>query len=170
MQRIEDGYNEVGPDGLTPEQTFDRDTAELRNFVESQYRCWNDSLRPALHAAGVRVLDYKDLAGEQLGYATDFYQREVDPLLTPVTIDPAHPFPARAEQGAVPCPAAAQQAQTRGRHGARRGHGAARPAPAGAAAVRRKAHRLSIPPRADRGATRRGCTAAMKCWVPPPSA
>ena len=93
MQRIEDGYNEIGPDGLTPEQTFERDTAELRTFVESQYRCWNDSLRPALHAAGVRVLDYKDLAGEQLEYATDFYQREVDPLLTPVTIDPAHPFP-----------------------------------------------------------------------------
>jgi polyphosphate kinase len=93
MQRIEDGYNEAGPDGLTPEQTFDRDTAELRTFVESQYRCWNESLRPALHAAGIRVLDYKDLAGEQLEYATDFYQREVDPLLTPVTIDPAHPFP-----------------------------------------------------------------------------
>lgn len=93
MQRIEDGYNEIGPDGLTAQQTFDRDTAELRTFVESQYRCWNQSLRPALHAAGVRVLDYKDLAGEQLEYATDFYQREVDPLLTPVTIDPAHPFP-----------------------------------------------------------------------------
>src|SRR6185312_3373560 len=41
MQRIEDGYNEAGPDGLTPEQTFERDTAELRTFVESQYRCWN---------------------------------------------------------------------------------------------------------------------------------
>src|SRR3954463_1764089 len=32
MQRIEDGYNEVGPDGLTPEQTFERDTSELRTF------------------------------------------------------------------------------------------------------------------------------------------
>jgi polyphosphate kinase len=93
MQRIEDGYNEAGPDGLTPEQTFDRDTSELRTFVESQYRCWNESLRPALHAAGIRVLDYKDMTGEQLEHASQFYQREVDPLLTPITIDPAHPFP-----------------------------------------------------------------------------
>ena len=93
MQRIEDGHNEVGPDGLTPEQTFDRDTAELRNFVESQYRCWNGELRPALHAAGIRVLDCAHMSEAQLKHASDFYQREVDPLLTPVTIDPAHPFP-----------------------------------------------------------------------------
>jgi polyphosphate kinase len=93
MQRIEDGYNEPGPDGLTPEQTFERDTSELRTFVESQYRCWNESLRPSLHAAGIRVLDYKDMSEEQLRHASDFYQREVDPLLTPITIDPAHPFP-----------------------------------------------------------------------------
>ena len=93
MQRIEDGYNEVGPDGMTPEQTFDRDTSELRTFVESQYRCWNESLRPELHAAGIRVLDYTLLTDEQLQHASEFYQREVDPLLTPITIDPAHPFP-----------------------------------------------------------------------------
>jgi polyphosphate kinase len=93
MQRIEDGYNEPGPDGLTPEQTFERDTSELRTFVESQYRCWNESLRPALHDAGIRVLDYEDMSEEQLRHASDFYQREVDPLLTPITIDPAHPFP-----------------------------------------------------------------------------
>ncbi len=93
MQRIEDGYNEPGPDGLTPEQTFDRDTAELHNFVESQYRCWNESLRPALHDAGIRVLDYAQMTAAQREHASDFYQREVDPLLTPITIDPAHPFP-----------------------------------------------------------------------------
>src|ERR1700748_1475238 len=93
MQRIEDGYNEVGPDGLTPEQTFERDTSELRTFVESQYRCWNKSLRPALHAAGIRVLDRENISEDQREYVSEFYQREVDPLLTPITIDPAHPFP-----------------------------------------------------------------------------
>jgi polyphosphate kinase len=93
MQRIEDGHNEAGPDGLTPEQTFERDTAELRNFVESQYRCWNRKLRPALHAAGIRVLDCAQLNEAQRQHTVEFYQREVDPLLTPITIDPAHPFP-----------------------------------------------------------------------------
>ena len=60
MQRIEDGYNEIGPDGLTPEHTYERDTAELRTVVESQYRCWNDSLRPALHAAGAASQPVED--------------------------------------------------------------------------------------------------------------
>ncbi len=93
LQRIEDGYNEPGPDGMTPQQTFERDSEELGRFVEGQYRCWDEQLRPALHAAGIRVLNYRDIEETQCEEATLFYQREVDPLLTPITIDPAHPFP-----------------------------------------------------------------------------
>ncbi len=93
LQRVEDGYKDVGPDGLTPEQTFDRDTEQVRVFVDKQYRCWNEQLRPALHEQGIRVLDYASISGAQCEHATLFYQREVDPLLTPITIDPAHPFP-----------------------------------------------------------------------------
>ena len=93
LQRIEDGFKEVAPDGRTPQQTLDEDAAEMHHFVESQYRCWNQQLRPALHDAGIRVLDLADLHGAAREYALDFYQREVDPLLTPITIDPAHPFP-----------------------------------------------------------------------------
>lgn len=93
MQRIEDGYNDVGSDGLTPKIALGRDTAELHAFVKRQYRCWNHSLRPALADAGIRVLDYKQMSDEQREYTSEFYQREVDLLLTPVTIDPAHPFP-----------------------------------------------------------------------------
>ena len=93
LQRIEDGFKEVAPDGRTPEQTLEEDAAEMHHFVESQYRCWNLQLRPALRDAGIRVLDLADLHGAARQYALDFYQREVDPLLTPITIDPAHPFP-----------------------------------------------------------------------------
>ncbi len=93
LQRIEDGYKETAPDGRTPEQTLDEDTAEMHRFVESQYRCWNEQLRPGLRKAGIRVLNYAELTGEAKKHAAEFYQREVDPLLTPITIDPAHPFP-----------------------------------------------------------------------------
>lgn len=93
IQRIEDGYSDVGSDGLTPQQVFDRDTVALHAFVKRQYRCWADLLRPALVDAGIRVLDYEQLSDKQREYASEFYQREVDLLLTPVTIDPAHPFP-----------------------------------------------------------------------------
>jgi polyphosphate kinase len=93
LQRIEDGYKEVAPDGRTPEQTLNEDAAEIHHFVESQYRCWNQQLRPALHEAGIRVLGWDELDTQAKKHALAFYQTEVDPLLTPITIDPAHPFP-----------------------------------------------------------------------------
>ena len=93
LQRIEDGYNEAGPDLMTPQQTLDSLTAKSHAFVSDQYACWNQQLLPALFAAGIRVLAWKELAEEQREYAIRFYQTEVDPLLTPITIDPAHPFP-----------------------------------------------------------------------------
>ena len=93
LQRIEDGFKEIAPDGRTPEQTLNEDAAVMHHFVDSQYRCWNQELRPALHKAGIRVLDWTELDAQARKHAIDFYQREVDPLLTPITIDPAHPFP-----------------------------------------------------------------------------
>ena len=59
------------------------------------------------------MLDYKQMTEEQLEHASEFYQREVDPLLTPITIDPGASFSPGAEQSAVPGAAAAQQAQER---------------------------------------------------------
>ncbi|MGC2399266.1 MAG: polyphosphate kinase 1 [Acidobacteriaceae bacterium] len=93
MQRIEDGYTDPGFDGLTPRQTLDTVVAQTHAFVRDQYRCWTEHLRPALYDNGVRVLEWGDVTPEARAHALDYYQREVDPLLTPITIDPAHPFP-----------------------------------------------------------------------------
>ena len=93
LQRIEDGYTEAGPEGLTPQQTLDALTEDMHSFMTEQYGCWNKQLLPALHHAGVRVLPWDEIDEKAQESATAFYQREVDPLLTPITIDPAHPFP-----------------------------------------------------------------------------
>jgi polyphosphate kinase len=93
LQRIEDGYREPGFDGLTPQETLAAVEEDLQAFVVQQYRCWNELLLPQLNANGVRVLRWQELTDEGRAHATTFYQREVDPLLTPITIDPAHPFP-----------------------------------------------------------------------------
>jgi polyphosphate kinase len=93
MQRIEDGYTEPGFDGLTPRQTLDVVVADMHEFVRDQYRCWTQDLRPALYKNGVRVLDWGEVDEAARAHALEYYQREVDPLLTPITIDPAHPFP-----------------------------------------------------------------------------
>lgn len=93
LQRIEDGYNEPGPDLKTPRQTLDSLAARTHAFVSAQYACWNRQLLPALADVGIHMRSWHALNDEQREYAVRFYQSEVDPLLTPITIDPAHPFP-----------------------------------------------------------------------------
>src|ERR1700739_1609981 len=93
MQQIEDGYNEAGPDGLT--LTAKRDTLNklTHEFVDDQYDCWNARLRPALSENGIRVLGMHELNADALRFVEEYCEKELDPLLTPVTVDPAHPFP-----------------------------------------------------------------------------
>ena len=93
MQRIEDGYREQGYDGLRPEESLSILTAEIHSFVDAQYRCWNERLLPELRQKGVRLLAWKEMSDEARAFAQGYFQREVDPLLTPISIDPAHPFP-----------------------------------------------------------------------------
>jgi polyphosphate kinase len=96
LQHIEDAYNEPQrPDegGRTPQQRLDRLNVVLHDFVEAQYECWNQQLLPALRAANINLLSWRDLDDRARAYALNFYETEVDPLLTPVTIDPSHPFP-----------------------------------------------------------------------------
>ena len=93
MQRIEDGYREPGYDGLRPDQSLAVLTADIHEFVAAQYKCWNEQLLPELRKQGVRLLEWKRLSEEARAFAKGYFQREVDPLLTPISIDPAHPFP-----------------------------------------------------------------------------
>jgi polyphosphate kinase len=93
MQRIEDGYREPGFDGLRPDESLTLLTAEIHSFVAAQYVCWNEMLIPELRKQGIRLLEWKELDEEAREYAQGYFQREVDPLLTPISIDPAHPFP-----------------------------------------------------------------------------
>jgi polyphosphate kinase len=93
LQRIEDGYNDASPDGATLRESLQAMKDETHSFVAAQYQCWNQDLLPAMRKEGIRVLSWDELGDEARHYVTDFYQREVDPLLTPITIDPAHPFP-----------------------------------------------------------------------------
>ena len=94
MQRIEDGAGGAqDEEGMTAEQRLARVSGLIADFVHAQYVCWNEQLLPALEKHHVRVLRWKKLSKEAREFAEKFYEREVDPLLTPVTIDPSHPFP-----------------------------------------------------------------------------
>jgi polyphosphate kinase len=92
MQQIEDGYNEAGPDGLTLSEKRDVLAKLTHEFVDDQYDCWN-ALRPALAEHGIRVLALHELDAAARRFVDEYCEKELDPLLTPVTVDPTHPFP-----------------------------------------------------------------------------
>src|SRR6202167_2390173 len=92
VQQIEDGYNEAGPDGLTLTEQRDVLARLVHKFVDDQYDCWN-ALRPALAEHGIRVLSLHELDAEARRFVDEYCEKELDPLLTPVTVDPTHPFP-----------------------------------------------------------------------------
>lgn len=93
VQQIEDGYTEAGPDGLTLLEERDVVSRETHAFVDDQYECWNENLRPALTRSGIRVLGLHELDSTARAFVDDYCEKELDLLLTPVTVDPAHPFP-----------------------------------------------------------------------------
>ena len=93
VQQIEDGYTEAGPDGLTLMEEQEILSRETHEFVDSQYECWNENLRPLLTEHGIRVLSLHELDARARDFVDEYCERELDLLLTPVTVDPAHPFP-----------------------------------------------------------------------------
>ncbi len=93
LQQIEHGNQFAGPDGLSPQEQLERLSKELHAFVEAQYDCWNQQLLPALQREGIRILSVAHLDRAAKDAADLFFVRQVDPILTPVTIDPSHPFP-----------------------------------------------------------------------------
>ena len=66
---------------------------EVRALIADQYRVLNSSVLPALHAAGITLIRRTEFTAAQRAWTADFFKREVRPLLTPIGLDPAHPFP-----------------------------------------------------------------------------
>src|SRR5580698_117011 len=93
LQQLEDGHNSTTDDGLTMVEERELIKDATHEFVEEQYSCWNERLRPELAEQGIRVLGIDELDDAALAFVDDYCERELDPLLTPVTVDPAHPFP-----------------------------------------------------------------------------
>jgi polyphosphate kinase len=92
-QQIESDVVERSMDGLTASEIFRAIVKRARRMVDEQYACWRKELLPGLASNGIRLLALAELDGADLAWLEDYYRTQVRPVLTPLAIDPAHPFP-----------------------------------------------------------------------------
>ena len=90
---IEAGAPPVGPDHMRADQVFLRVAREAHELVAAQYRLLNEEILPGLEKEGIRFLRRADFTAAQAEWIKAYFFREVMPVLTPIGLDPAHPFP-----------------------------------------------------------------------------
>src|SRR3954469_15632712 len=87
LQRVEDEQLQPGPDGLNALDEQAEVARELHRFVADQYSCWHEQLRPMLAAQGAHIFTFADLDEEARESVERYCETDLDPLLTPVTVD-----------------------------------------------------------------------------------
>jgi polyphosphate kinase len=92
-QQIESETSDVGPDGLSPTETFDRIQKTVRELVAAQYALWKNELLPELAKNKIYVREIAELPAKRAAWAHRYFQQEVFPMLTPLAVDASHPFP-----------------------------------------------------------------------------
>lgn len=92
-QQVEAQVSPPTVDGLTPEKQLAAIDRELRPVVIEQHRFFHQELRPLLAAEGIYLLDYQDLNSTQRSYLHEYFEGQIFPVLTPLAVDPGHPFP-----------------------------------------------------------------------------
>src|SRR5213595_934719 len=92
-QQIESETSDLGPDGLSPTDTFNSIQRAVRELVATQYALWNEELLPQLAKNGIRIPKMTELGAKRAAWAHRYFQEEVFPMLTPLAVDASHPFP-----------------------------------------------------------------------------
>ena len=92
-RQIAAGDRTIGPDGLTPSETMLAVAARIHDLVEEQHRFFIETLVPRLEAHGIRLIRPGQETPEQARYLLDYFQRGLLPVVTPLAVDPGHPFP-----------------------------------------------------------------------------
>jgi len=92
-QQIESETSDVGPDGLSPTELFERIQKTVRALVGTQCALWKNELQPELAKNGIYVREIAELSTKRAAWANRYFHQEVLPMLTPLAVDASHPFP-----------------------------------------------------------------------------
>jgi polyphosphate kinase len=92
-QQRQSGISDAGPDGMSPTDQLAAISVRVRKMLDDQYRLWNESLVPALENQNIFFLRYEELSPDEKNYYSNYFRTSVYPVLTPLAVDPVHPFP-----------------------------------------------------------------------------
>jgi polyphosphate kinase len=92
-QLLELGSQLPGPDGRSVEEQLEDIHARTVQLIDAQARCLNEVLLPAMRAAGIDLVPVREWTPETIAWLEQYFEREVEPVLSPLGLDPARPFP-----------------------------------------------------------------------------
>ena len=93
MELVEAGLQGENPDGLKPQDELDRIRKDAHDFTTEMHRTWHEQLLPELAQAGIEFKAVRQLSVKQQEWVYEHFKSEIHPILTPLAVDPAHPFP-----------------------------------------------------------------------------
>src|SRR5262245_49451884 len=93
QEQLETNPNSLSPDSLTPATQLKLISDRLRPLLKEQTDCLLNEILPGLKVLGIRLIAHEDLAIEEQRYLQSFFTEKVFPILTPLSVDPGHPFP-----------------------------------------------------------------------------
>ncbi|NUO80236.1 polyphosphate kinase 1 [candidate division KSB1 bacterium] len=93
QRQIEAGVTKPGPEGLTPSEVMALIKEKVQHAHESIGACFRGQLMPELEKAGIILIDERTATKQQVEFASKYFHKHVKPLLTPLALDPTHPFP-----------------------------------------------------------------------------
>ncbi len=93
MQKAAMESVQAGPDNMSPQELLNQISLQAHELVAEQYRVLNDVLLPALEQQGIRFFKRQEWNPTQAEWVKNYYEHELLPILCPIGLDPAHPFP-----------------------------------------------------------------------------
>lgn len=93
MQQLLFSDDATGPDGLRPSEVLSVISEQVHAAIARQYQILNEDILPALAQENIRFLRREELSEAQSRWVSDYFREQVLPVLTPISLDPAHPFP-----------------------------------------------------------------------------
>lgn len=92
-RQVAAGVTQSTPDGMSPQEQLDAIDVQVKALLAAQRACLHDVVLPALAEHGIRLVGMDDLSPTEWAVVDQFFEAQVFPVLTPLAVDPAHPFP-----------------------------------------------------------------------------